>query len=82
MIGNKSDTSRVVSESDVEDWRAKNGNLPYFETTATTGVKVEETFRSMADAQMKVQASSAGGFDMPMSLSGATGAVTISAAGD
>jgi len=71
-----------VSQSDVDAWCAKNGNMTYIETCATSGAKVEDAFRTMCEKNQKAAAAGGMGMDMPMSLSAATGAVTITAAGD
>jgi hypothetical protein len=55
--------------------------MKYIETKATEGHNVEEAFKIMVEQQEKA-AASGGGLDMPMSLGAATGAVTITAAGD
>ena len=63
-------------------WCAKNGNIPYFETCATQNQNVEAVFRQMAETQAAKSAASAGSFDMPTSLGGASGAMTLSAKDD
>jgi len=55
--------------------------MKYIETCATSGVNVDEAFKSMVEHQQKAL-DSGEGLEMPMSLTGATGAVTITAAGD
>lgn len=47
LIGNKTDKERKVSQADVEKWRAENGNMPYLETCATQGTRVEDAFKQM-----------------------------------
>lgn len=58
-----------------EKWCADNGGLKYFETVATTGDGVEALF--METARRGKDSINQSGDDMPMSLSGAAGAIKI-----
>lgn len=49
LIGNKTDLERKVTADQVSAWRAQNGNMPYLETHAVAGTKVEDAFRQMCE---------------------------------
>ena len=63
-------------------WCSKNGNIPYVESCATQNQNVEAVFRQIAEIHAAKSASSGASFDMPTSLSGASGAMTLSANDD
>ena len=71
LVGNKTDTARVVSEADAKSWCAQNGNCPYFETCATKGENVETAFRKCAELAAAQMGSSGFDMGMPTSLGGA-----------
>mmetsp|Transcript_20763 Transcript_20763/g.34317 ORF Transcript_20763/g.34317 Transcript_20763/m.34317 type:complete len:230 (-) Transcript_20763:69-758(-) len=48
LVGNKSDNSRVVTESEAMSWATKYG-FPYFETSANSGINVTEMFETLFD---------------------------------
>lgn len=75
MCGNKTDKDRVVPRDVAEKWCADNGGLSYFETVATTGDGVEALFTETARRGKDSLKQS--NDDMPMSLSGAAGAIKI-----
>lgn len=77
MIGNKTDLDRQVTAEEVNAWRAQNGNPPYIETCATQGTKIEDAFRQLAETALEKQTSAPAGFDMPTSLSAASGAQPV-----
>lgn len=82
LIGNKSDEMKLVEQADIDAFLAKFPGMKYIETCATSGAKVEDAFRTMVEQHEKAASSSGAGLDMPTSLTGATGAVAITAAGD
>lgn len=55
LIGNKVDLihSRKVPEDKAREWCRRNGDMPYFETSAKDGTAVKEVF--MAAGQMAVR---------------------------
>jgi GTPase SAR1 family protein len=81
LVGNKTDLEKKVTEADIKKWCEANNNMPYVETCATEGTHVEDSFRKLVSTAQESMGSS-GGFDMPMSLSGAEGAVAITAKDD
>jgi len=81
LIGNKTDLERKVSADQVAAWRAKNDNMPYLETQATAGTKVEDAFRQMTETTSAQTSDSAVGA-MPTSLFAANNAVALSAKDD
>ena len=50
LLGNKADRSneRKVPQSKAEEWCKAHGNIPYFETSASSNTGVEEAFRNVA----------------------------------
>lgn len=71
-----------MEDDKAKAWCTKNGDIPYIETCATQNQKVEDVFRQMAETQAAKSAAGAGSFDMPTSLGGASGAMTLSANDD
>jgi Ras-related protein Rab-7A len=55
VIGNKIDKEdkRVISEKRALAWCAQKGNIPYFETSAKEGIKVEQAFQTIARDALK-----------------------------
>lgn len=55
VIGNKIDKEdkRVISEKRAMAWCAQKGNIPYFETSAKEGIKVEQAFQTIARNALK-----------------------------
>eukprot|EP01147_Barroeca_monosierra_P011248 gene11248-3295_t len=49
LLGNKADLpNHEVSEEEAQEWCSRNGNVPYFETSAKTGSNVENAFQKAA----------------------------------
>jgi len=55
VLGNKIDKEdkRVISEKKALGWCAQKGNIPYFETSAKEGIKVEQAFQTIARDALK-----------------------------
>lgn len=54
VIGNKLDMdNRQVLAKDATAWCAKQGNIPYFETSAKEAINVEQAFQAIARAALK-----------------------------
>mmetsp|Transcript_13773 Transcript_13773/g.18943 ORF Transcript_13773/g.18943 Transcript_13773/m.18943 type:complete len:205 (-) Transcript_13773:268-882(-) len=55
VLGNKIDKEdkRVISEKRAQAWCAQKGNIPYFETSAKEGIKVEQAFQTIARDALK-----------------------------
>ncbi len=71
VLGNmidKADSRRVSSEK-AREWCAKNGDIPYFETSAKEGVNIEEAFQRVGELALEQErASSAAGAFVPPTL--------------
>ena len=56
VLVNKCDveaSERKISIDSVKEWCEKNGSIPYFETSAKTGVNVEKAFMQVASIAVK-----------------------------
>mmetsp|Transcript_30121 Transcript_30121/g.84128 ORF Transcript_30121/g.84128 Transcript_30121/m.84128 type:complete len:206 (-) Transcript_30121:254-871(-) len=55
VIGNKIDREekRVISEKRALEWCRQKGNIPYFETSAKEGIRVEKAFLTIAKNALK-----------------------------
>ncbi|GAB1221370.1 hypothetical protein ENUP19_0080G0007 [Entamoeba nuttalli] len=56
VMGNKVDedaAKRVVSNEQAKDWCENNGDIPYYETSAKSGLNVEEAFLTVARKVVK-----------------------------
>ena len=55
LIGNKIDqvNNRKISEEAAREWCRKNGDIPYFETSAKDGTSVREAFISAGTLAFK-----------------------------
>ena len=76
VIGNKTDTARVVTRETAQEWCSSQG-YEYFETNALTGEGVDAAFTKTAELAM-AQTAQNDDAGLPTSLSGAAGAITIS----
>jgi hypothetical protein len=65
-----------VQSSTAEQWCRENGNIPYFETSATKNVSVDNAFVEMAKLALKRE-SSTNIFKLPDSIGGAGGAIKL-----
>jgi len=77
VVGNKTDTNRVVGQDAARAWCASNGGYLYFETCATSGQNVDHMFRETGSIAMQHATTSNNDDFMPTSLSGAKGAIKI-----
>ncbi|ELP91373.1 GTP-binding protein yptV5, putative [Entamoeba invadens IP1] len=56
VLANKVDedaNTRVVTAQQLKDWSSRNNDIPYYETSAKTGMHVEEAFINVANRVMK-----------------------------
>ena len=55
LFGNKKDKEdeRQVSKEEAETWCRENNNIPYFETSATEKINVEDAFMCMVQRALE-----------------------------
>ncbi|KAJ1957857.1 hypothetical protein IWQ62_005004 [Dispira parvispora] len=59
VLGNKidlEDSKRMVSQRRAMNWCQSKGNIPYFETSAKEGIKVDAAFETIAQNALKKEA--------------------------
>ena len=70
LLGNKADLSDQikVTQDQVKDWCSKNGNMPFFETSAKTGNNVEQAFQKAAQLLLQTEHTTEQGFTETVDL--------------
>ena len=68
LFGNKLDkeSDRQVSKDDAEKWCAENSGIPYYETSATENVSVEDAFLCMVKRALEREKSNKTSVPGPM----------------
>eukprot|EP01097_Dermamoeba_algensis_P006438 TRINITY_DN4031_c0_g1_i1.p1 TRINITY_DN4031_c0_g1~~TRINITY_DN4031_c0_g1_i1.p1 ORF type:complete len:203 (-),score=26.91 TRINITY_DN4031_c0_g1_i1:107-715(-) len=68
LIGNKADlvNERKVSKEKALEWCEKHNSIPYFETSAMTGVNIEEAFQRIAEIALSYSDSMSSDLSFPL----------------